>query len=103
MVSLTTAQPPVGKIGLEDYLASLLQSLLILRCESCQHFCLQGSRKSQEGEEAEHKQTELPAEDEGDEDGRCDVSEGVDHHPDLRASSLQIKGNQAVTDIVPFP
>lgn len=57
--------------------------LLVLLREACEHLGLEASRQSDEWQEAQDEQRQLPAEVEGHADGHADVGQGVDDHADL--------------------
>ena len=63
--------------------SSSLHRLLVLLCKPRQHLRLETARQSDERQEAQDEQRELPAEVEGHEDGHADVGQGVDDHADL--------------------
>lgn len=65
-----------------------LHCLLVLLGETRQHLGLEAARQGDEGQEAQDEQRELPAEEEGHEDGHADVGQRVDDHADLRARGL---------------
>lgn len=66
-----------------------LHGLLVLLSEPCEHLSLEATGQSNERQEAEDDQRELPAEVEGHEDGHADVGQRVDDHADLRARGLR--------------
>lgn len=74
--------------GVTSDLSRSFHGLLVLLGETRQHLGLEAARQSEERQEAEDEQRQLPAEVKGHEDGHADVGQRVDDHADLRACGL---------------
>lgn len=70
------------------YPSCILHGLFVLLGEASEHLSLEASGQSQEWQEAQDDQAELPAEVEGNDDGNTNVGQRVNDHADLRASGL---------------